>query len=228
MRLSEELVARVHREVSDPGPPPDLEHFTDEQYDENLRAMLAERPTGAVQIFCYGSLIWKPSFTPEASKKARAVGWQRAFCLRLERFRGTKDQPGLMMQIDRGGSCEGIVQQVAEAGEWETLSGLWRREMTVRPPSNFPRWIDVETVDGLKRAIAFTANPDSRNYRPGLSIEDVARTLAIACGHWGSGADYLRQTVVSLQREGIRDDYLWDLQERVAQEIEARTGAQSH
>jgi glutathione-specific gamma-glutamylcyclotransferase len=220
MRLTEELVARVHREIADPGPPPDLDHFTQEQYDESVQKILAERPTGPVQIFCYGSLIWKPSFTPAATARATAVGWQRRFCLRQERFRGTKEQPGLMMQIDRGGFCEGIIQQVDQVAEWETLSALWRREMTVHPPSNFPRWIDVEVKGKVMRAVAFTANPESKNYRPGLSIDEVAKILAVACGHWGSGADYLRQTVVSLHREGIHDDYLWDLQERVAREIE--------
>ena len=92
------------------------------------------------------------------------------------------------------------------------LADLWRREMTVRPPGNLPRWIDVE-VDGtdLSKAIAFTANPDSPNYAGGLSIEEVAACLAEACGHWGSGAEYLLQTIAALEREGIHDPYLWTL-----------------
>ena len=126
------------------------------------------------------------------------------------------------MQIDRGGQCEGLVQQVAAAREWEDLSVLWRREMTNKPPSNFPRWIDVAVEGTPAKAIAFTANPESPNYAGGLAVDDIAQTLSKACGHWGSCAEYLHQTVLSLDANGIHDGYLWDLQERVAALIEAQ------
>lgn len=65
--------------------------------------------------------------------------------------------------------------------------------MTVRPPSYIPRWIEVE-VHGEQRphkAVAFTANPESPNYAGELSLEEVAACLSEACGHWGTGAEYL-------------------------------------
>jgi glutathione-specific gamma-glutamylcyclotransferase len=130
-----------------------------------------------------------------------------------------------MMQIDRGGRCEGVVQQVALSRELADLSAPWRREMTIKPPGNLPQWIDVELSGVIRKAIAFTANPASPNYVGGLTPAEVAQTLSTACGHWGSGADYLRQTVLSLDAAGIHDRYLWDLQERVAELIEARMGA---
>ncbi len=126
------------------------------------------------------------------------------------------------MQIDRGGQCDGLIQQVAAGREWADLSVLWRREMTNKPPSNFPRWIELMVEGSPARAIAFTANPDSPNYVGGLPADDIARTLSRACGHWGSCAEYLLQTVMSLAAHGIHDAYLWDLQERVAALIEAQ------
>ena len=45
--------------------------------------------------------------------------------------------------------------------------------------------------------------------------------LARACGHWGSGAEYLMHTVAHLEDLGIHDRYLWKLQELVAQRIKA-------
>jgi cation transport protein ChaC len=215
-------VSRVHRVVEDPGVWPGLDHFTEEQYDAHLRDFLSERSEGPVGVFAYGSLIWKPAFPPARTYRATAIGWQRAFTLRLRRFRGTPECPGLMMQIDRGGTCEGVVQTVAEEAEWETLSALWRREMTVRPPGNYPRWIEVEAQGQMQRVIAFTANPESPNYAGGLSLEDVAGCLSEACGHWGSGAEYLYQTVMALEATGVHDPYLWALQDRVAGLIEAR------
>jgi glutathione-specific gamma-glutamylcyclotransferase len=132
-----------------------------------------------------------------------------------------------MMQIDRDGTCEGVLQMVPEDREWEVLSDLWRREMTVRPPSYIPRWIDVE-VQGepsTRIALAFTANPESPNYAGQLSPDEVASCLSEACGHWGTGAEYLLQTVTSLEREGFHDAYLWDLPARVAELIEGRYSA---
>ncbi len=224
LRLTENLVRRAHREVPDAGPSATSAIFSEEDYDAHLSEFLKDRPAGPVNIFCYGSLIWKPVFEPVATARATALGWQRAFCLRIVRFRGTPEQPGLMMQIDRGSQCEGLVQQVAAAREWKDLSVLWRREMTIKPPGNLPRWIDVDIGGRITKAIAFTANPASPNYVGGLTTEEIARTLAMACGHWGSCAGYLHQTVLSLDAVGIHDCYLWDLQERVAELIEAQTG----
>jgi cation transport protein ChaC len=224
MRLTEDLVRVVHREVPDTGPLQGSVQFTEADYDAYLAELLRDKPPGPVEVFSYGSLIWKPAFEPVTSARAIAMGWQRSFCLRLVRFRGTPEVPGLMMQIDRGGSCEGVMQQVNPRSEWSDLSALWRREMTNKPPSNLPRWIDVETSGRLRKALTFTANPESPLYVGRPTDDDVAARLAIACGHWGSGADYLRQTVLSLEANGIHDPYLWELQDRVAALIEARAG----
>jgi len=221
-RLTEAHVRRVHRAVEDTGAGPGIEVFSDDQYDEHLREFLRERPQGPIGVFAYGSLIWRPVFVPAAVYRATALGWQRAFSLRLNRFRGTPDFPGLMMQIDRGDTCEGVLQVVPPDREWAVLADLWRREMTARPPSNCPRWIDVEVGGDVRRAIAFTANPEGRNYAGGLTLDEVAACLSEACGHWGSGAEYLLQTVSALEAEGIHDPYLWILQERVAALIDAR------
>lgn len=94
--------------------------------------------------------------------------------------------------------------------------------MTVKPPSNFPRWIEVKNEGRRRQAVAFTANPESPIYAGELSPDAIAERLATACGHWGSGAEYLHQTIACLEREGIHDPYLWDLQERVAILIERR------
>jgi glutathione-specific gamma-glutamylcyclotransferase len=220
-RLTEAHIRRVHREVADSGAWPGVDHFTEAQYDKHLREFLQDRPEGPIGVFAYGSLIWKPVFAPVATMRATALGWERAFTLRLKRFRGTPECPGLMMQIDRGCTCEGVLHIVPREAEWEVLSDLWRREMTVRPPGNLPRWIEVEAQGEIWRVIAFTANPASPNYAGRLSPEEVAACLAEACGHWGSGAEYLLQTITALEREGIHDPHLWDLQERVAELIEA-------
>jgi glutathione-specific gamma-glutamylcyclotransferase len=222
-RLTMDHVRLVHRDIADAGPDPAALQFSEADYDEHLEEFLDRRPDAArpILVFAYGSLIWKPAFAPAASARANALGWQRAFTLRMVRFRGTRERPGLMMQIDRGGTCEGVVQEIDRTREWSDLSALWRREMTLKPPGNFPRWIEVRTGGATRAAIAFTANPESPNYAGRLAPDEVALILSAACGHWGSGAEYLLQTIISLDAHGIRDPYLWDLQERVAARIEA-------
>jgi cation transport protein ChaC len=44
--------------------------------------------------------------------------------------------------------------------------------------------------------------------------------LAGACGHWGTGAEYLLNTVTHLEARGIHESGLWRLQHLVAQCIE--------
>lgn len=222
MRLTQDLVDRVARVVADEGYEAHVEVFSETDYDEHLSEFLTPlAPGDPVWVFAYGSLIWKPGFAHVETRRGVAEGWQRSFCLRIARFRGTRAQPGLMMQLDRGGSCEGLLMRLPPGGEAEELRGLWRREITAKPPGNMPRWIDVASGGEVIRAIAFTANPAKDNYVCGLPLDEVAQTLTLAAGHWGSGAEYLLHTVAALEAAGIHDPHLWELQEMVADRIAA-------
>ncbi|TKB73566.1 MAG: gamma-glutamylcyclotransferase, partial [Mesorhizobium sp.] len=55
-------------------------------------------------------------------------------------------------------------------------------------------------------------------------LEKVARVLARACGHVGSGAEYLYNTISHLEEFGIRDRNLWRPQKLVANEIKSIHG----
>ena len=81
------------------------------------------------------------------------------------------------------------------------------------------RWINVETDAGKERALAFWAEPEGLPDWIDLPMPEVARILARACGHVGSGAAYLFHTVAKLDELGIRDRNLWRLQQMVAEEI---------
>ena len=105
--------------------------------------------------------------------------------------------------------------------ELKELRGLWRREMTAKPPGNLPRWIDVLTAPHTIRAIAFTANPKKDNYVCGLPVSEVADSLATAAGHWGSGAGISGILFMALEQAGIHDLFLWQLQDMVADRIAA-------
>jgi cation transport protein ChaC len=98
----------------------------------------------------------------------------------------------------------------------DNLDALLRREMTILPAVNVPRWLQVRTAGGVSRALGFVVNPASPRYVGRLDKQMIAATLARAVGHWGSGAQYLFETIRHLEACGIRDRNLWQLQELVA------------
>ncbi len=220
MALTPDLVAKAHRVVADPGPDPNLTYHTEEDYGAVIGEILGAHPTGEdLWLFAYGSLIWRPEIDPVEERMGTARGWHRAFRLKIDRWRATKDQPGLMMVLDRGGQCRGVLYRLPAATLEDSLGKLLRREMSVKPSSQLPRWITVQTDDGPVQAITFVANPKGRIYTGKLSREETADMLAKACGHWGSCAEYLHNTILHLAERGIHDRNLWQLQELVAQRL---------
>ena len=130
-----------------------------------------------------------------------------------------------MMQLHPGdGVAEGVLHQLDRASEVADLRTHWRRETTVKPPGTVPRGIETVVEGNVVPAIAFTANPESRNYIDGLSIDETAATIANACGHWGSCAEYLLQTVTALEAHGIDDPYLRQLDDKVADHLHRLLG----
>jgi glutathione-specific gamma-glutamylcyclotransferase len=220
MALTTELVALTRREVADPGPVPGLIYHSEADYDAWVDAMLASHPVGEdLWLFAYGSLIWKPDFEHVEARTATARGWHRSFCFSIKRFRATPECPGLMMALDRGGQAQGIIYRLSAAGLREQLGRLFRREFTVKPPNSMPRWITVDAGGEKIRAITFVMNRLSPFYVGRLPLADVADILSKACGHWGSGAEYLHNTVAHLEASGIHDRNLWKLQELVADRL---------
>jgi cation transport protein ChaC len=226
MALTQELVARVHRSVTDAGPSPGLPQLADEDYEEIADRLLRERNgDDAFWVFAYGSLIWKPEFVPIEERRAMAAGWHRAFAIKITRWRGTPECPGLMLALDRGGSCAGLAYRLDEAGLRSTLDALLRREMTRKPPTNVPRWIRVTSATGSHRALAFTVDRTAPAYAGVVTEDTKVEMLSSAVGHWGSCAEYLLNTVEHLEQRGIHDRYLWRLQALVAAHI--RNGIRS-
>jgi glutathione-specific gamma-glutamylcyclotransferase len=222
MDLTPELVALCERKIDEPEPDP--RWLQDVELKAFSRATLAQRPKGPVWIFAYGSLIWKPCFASVGRKRGIAKGWHRSFCLELDRWRGTPEQRGLMMALDHGGSCAGLLYELPEEGLDQTVYELIWREISFKHDLGTVRWLTVESEDGPVRALTFWAGPKGQRISRKLPPEKVAVAIARACGHVGSNAAYLHNTVLHLAEAGIFDRNLWHLQKLVAQEIRALHG----
>jgi cation transport protein ChaC len=223
MRLSQAHVAKLAREIADPGLHllPGFVAATDADYDRVVEEIIADAPPGGFWIFAYGSLIWNPDFDHVDQRTAVARGWRRRFCLGWDyRWRGNREQPGLMLALDRGGQCAGVVFRLPDEAIHANMHRLIRREMSM-VPSAFPaRWIDVATPQGPLRALTFAMNRNSGRYVGTLDDEATADVLASACGFRGSMAEYLFATVSHLEALGIHDRHLWRLQEMVAERLD--------
>ncbi len=227
MALTLDLVARTTRVVEDAGPSPGAVYMTDEDYDVAIGNVLAHAPPSDVWLFGYGSLLWKPVCEFSESRIATVRGWHRAFCYRVARFRGTRDKPGLMLALDRGGSCKGMIFKLPPDQVSASLNALFRREMMVKPAANVPRWMTAETDEGPIRALSIVVNCESPHYSGKLPLEEAANILASAAGHWGSCAEYLRETVFRLEELGIHDESLWQLQALVAERLQVTLSSEN-
>src|SRR3546814_17447583 len=96
-----------------------------------------------VWVFGYGSLMWNPGFAFLERQPALLRGYHRAFCIYSEHYRGTRERPGLVLWLDRGGSCRGIAFRVAQAAAPEVLGSLWDREVvtSVYAPRTVALWV---------------------------------------------------------------------------------------
>ena len=220
IRLSEAHVARIppacgEEPLHDPG----WRILEDADLDQ-LAARLTQGRPHPIPIFAYGSLIWKPGFEVGGHRRARAIGWHRSFSISLDRFRGSPDRPGLMLALASGGSCEGLILDIAAGTEAESMRAILRRELVAHELVANACWIAVETDRGREEALTFYAGPIGTQLAE-LSIEEQALRLARAAGAAGTGAEYLLRTARGLAEHGIHDDYIWTLQQLVAEEIEA-------
>ena len=187
---------------------------TEEERAESRAKMLAEvRPEEDVWVFGYGSLMWNPAFNHAERQSGLVRGWHRSFCLWTPMGRGTPDNPGLVLALNRGGSCCGIAYRVAAEDRETELPLLWRREMVA--DGYTPRWVTVRCNAGAVRAITWVINRRGERYAGKLPMETLARTLATASGRLGSCVDYLENTVAHLDELGIGERPLHEIREHV-------------
>ena len=167
-------------------------------------------------VFGYGSLMWKPSFAFEERQIARAHGYRRSLCIRSWVHRGTREQPGLVLGLDRGGSCKGVAFRVADERRESVIDYLRERELVTSV--YLERVAPARLADGrMIKALIYVADPAHEQFERPSSPEAAARIVSSAIGASGNNLDYVRNTVSHLRELGIRDHWL----ENVLEQAEA-------
>lgn len=174
-----------------------------------------------VWVFAYGSLLWDDEFRHAAAEPALLRGYHRSFCVWSYDYRGTPGRPGLVLGLDRGGSCRGMAFRLPAESLVETIERVWLREMSGRRVYEM-KLLPVRTADRHLNAAAFTVLRDCADYAGRLPLDEMARIILGAVGRRGTCRDYFATTFRHLERLGFVDRSL----RRLAQQIEALAAAQ--
>lgn len=190
--------------------------------DPQIRAALAER--GDLWIFGYGSLMWDPGFNHAESHPAVVHGYHRRFCIYSYNFRGTRAQPGLVLGLDRGGACKGLVYRVPRRSADATLAYLWERELD----GGAYRFRKLRARLARRTVEAYSCVVDRTHphYAAELALDDTARLICQGAGKRGLCLEYLEKTVRHIEALGLTDGHLHQLLE-VAQRHAAERAARS-
>ena len=160
-------------------------------------------PAGDLWIFGYGSLMWDPGFPYLRSSPALVRGYHRRFCVYSRRWRGTAEEPGLVLGLDRGGTCHGMAFLVAAERVAATLSDLWQREMITGV--YVPKLVKARLPHATIEALAFVPDRKHHNYAGRLTLDEMARLVAHRRGTRGANLDYLLRTIEYLAGLGVED-----------------------
>ncbi|EFF77218.1 ChaC-like protein [Achromobacter piechaudii ATCC 43553] len=134
-------------------------------------------------VFAYGSLIWHPGFAWRERRLATVRGYHRSLCLWSHDHRGSKDNPGLVFGLNRGGCCRGVAYQVAAADVPDVFQALWRREMVTGAYT--PRWLTCHTEAEPVRGLVFLLNRACDEYAADLSDDRLIASVRNAVGQSG-------------------------------------------
>ena len=160
-------------------------------------------------VFGYGSLMWRPGFSYRDRQPGRLVGAHRALCIYSWVHRGTEARPGLVLGLDRGGSCHGVAYRVDGADRDEVIAYLRARELVTSVYRE--TWRPVRLLgsgDRTVTALTYVAERHHVQYAGRLPREALLAHVREAHGQAGDNATYVLNTVSHLRELGIADPTL--------------------
>jgi len=169
-------------------------------------------------VFGYGSLMWRPGFPHDTQTPGLLRGAHRSLCVYSVLHRGTHEQPGLVLGLDRGGACRGVTFRVSQGAEEETIAYLREREQVTEVYREAYR--PVRLLDGsgrTVRALTFLADPDHVQYAGRLTLDEQLRIVRDCKGQAGANVEYVLNTVRHLEEEGVHDAVLAHLAARLTE-----------
>ena len=157
-----------------------------------------------IYIFGYGSLLWNPTISYETQHLAKIYGFHRSFCMKTHLGRGSFKDPGLMLGLDKGGSCKGSAYKLNSDDAIKNIDILFKREMVTGAykPKLVKTKLDNEKI---VFSLAFTADKKHKNYFSEKNTFVKANMISKANGFLGSCREYFEYTLESLEELDIID-----------------------
>jgi cation transport protein ChaC len=157
-------------------------------------------------VFGYGSLMWNPGFPYVERQAALIHGYRRSLCIWSTAHRGTAEAPGLVMGLDRGGSCRGVAFKVSDEERDDALDYLRKRELITNV--YLEKVLPIGLSDGRRvKAVTYVVDRRHAQYAGSLPVEEAARIVRRSHGQSGPNDAYVLNTIDHLKQMGIRD--LW-------------------
>lgn len=181
---------------------------------------------GEFWVFGYGSLMWRTGFDYVERRTARLDGYRRAFHLESVRYRGTEENPGLVVGLDwaPGANCTGVAFRIRAGRADEVWAYLADRELVTR--SYFEISAPVTLIDegsggngrsrgGRVDAICYVLDRTHPQYAGSLTLAEQAERIRAARGPAGPNLEYFEETMAHLEALGVADPTLAELARHV-------------
>lgn len=166
-------------------------------------------------VFGYGSLIWNPGFDYVERKRATLHGLHRALCIRSWVHRGTRENPGLVLGLDAGGSCNGVAMKVSGINRESVIDYLRGRELVTNVYLECWRTIILEDQEKVE-ALVYRADRKHEQYAKGLTLDEQTAIVRQSSGGSGPNDEYVKSTVSAMRDANITDHAL----EYIARQLE--------
>jgi glutathione-specific gamma-glutamylcyclotransferase len=164
-------------------------------------------PRDDLWVFGYGSLMWRPGFAFEERHAASLSGFHRSLCVYSHFHRGTAEQPGLVLGLDRGGSCRGLAYRVMARDAAATIAYLREREQVTSV--YLERVYRIRLDDGRQvKALTYIVDRKHGQYAGRLPQDDLLRFVRQGVGQSGANPEYVLRTHEQIEALGLRDPML--------------------
>jgi len=175
-------------------------------------------------VFGYGSLMWRPGFNFEQRVAARLIGAHRALCVYSFGHRGTPERPGLVLGLDRGGTCKGIAYRVRGGEREATIAYLRRREQVTNVYRESMRavWLNGDPRQRVQ-ALCYVVDRSHPQYAGQLTLAEQLHFIRQGHGQSGANREYVLQTINELESLGYRESALHLLADRLKGSHESHT-----
>lgn len=166
---------------------------------------------GALWIFGYGSLVWRPDFPHVEAVPAWSGGYRRRFWQSSTDHRGTPERPGRVATLIEtpGARVRGMAYRIRPESRHAVLDYLDYREKN----GYLRRRLDLLLDDGRRiAAITYIADPAGEHYAGPAAMPDMLRQIADAAGPSGTNVEYVLRLADALRLLGVAEDDVYALE----------------